>query len=214
VSKENLSQNYYQILGVNEKCNKRDIRLAYLKLCKQFHPDICQSKCPEVIESNKIQFQDISKAYNCLIKESERTAYDRSLWQKNSRRFANTYESNVYNYRESYRKANHSKDNFNDYYSFRSTPFEYMYRSHRNQYKSYYDMNGSPGLPSVLTLICYYLVLYVVLLVVIIMEEIEKNLRQNKLKYKEKTDKLFTNSSQNTSKDNERICIKNNKPLK
>ncbi|CAG2163094.1 unnamed protein product [Oppiella nova] len=76
-----LSQNYYQILGIDEKSDKKRIRLSYLKLCKRFHPDLNQTSDPTAQEVQKSRLQDINKAYNCLINDERRRDYDLLLRQ-------------------------------------------------------------------------------------------------------------------------------------
>lgn len=39
-TKFNLDKNYYEILGLSKKSNIKDIKNAYYKLAKMYHPDI------------------------------------------------------------------------------------------------------------------------------------------------------------------------------
>lgn len=124
-TKQVFTKNYYQILGVNEKSDKKAIRSAYLKLCKQYHPDMNRHiNDRKAIETNKIRFQEISRAYNCLIKDRERSIYDQNLRSGNSR--SSAYQQPHPYYRQSYQRS----ANFNDYYyyNFGKNPFEYNSR--------------------------------------------------------------------------------------
>lgn len=50
--------NYFQILGVSQEADDKDIRVAYLELAKKFHPDV-NGGCTE-------SFLEIQKAYETL----------------------------------------------------------------------------------------------------------------------------------------------------
>ena len=64
-------KNYYEILGVNRKSTKDEIRLSYRKLAKKYHPDTNKS------EESEIMFKDITEAYDTLTNEEKRRKYDR-----------------------------------------------------------------------------------------------------------------------------------------
>lgn len=61
------SQNYYEILGVDEKATQQDIKKAYKKLAMEHHPDKGGSE---------EKFKSISQAYEILGDESKRAQYD------------------------------------------------------------------------------------------------------------------------------------------
>jgi hypothetical protein len=56
-------KNYHQVLGVNPDCTEEEIKKAYRRLAKKYHPDI--NKTPEA--SNK--FIEINEAYEMLIQQ-------------------------------------------------------------------------------------------------------------------------------------------------
>ncbi|WP_103897655.1 molecular chaperone DnaJ [Rickettsia fournieri] len=66
-----MSQNYYQILGVSKTASQADLKKAYLKLAKQYHPDTTDAKDAEK------KFKEINAAYDVLKDEQKRAAYDR-----------------------------------------------------------------------------------------------------------------------------------------
>lgn len=55
-----VKKNYYEILGVSKTASADEIKSAYRKLAKQYHPDI--NKAPEA--QNK--FKEINEAYEVL----------------------------------------------------------------------------------------------------------------------------------------------------
>lgn len=60
----------YQILGVTQKASQADIKKAYKKLVRKWHPD--KNKHPQAED----RFIEISKAYEILSQESKRSEYD------------------------------------------------------------------------------------------------------------------------------------------
>jgi len=66
--------NLYQVLGVSESSSLEEIKKAYRKLAKQFHPDANPND--PVAES---KFKEISAAYDILSDTQKRAAYDNQL---------------------------------------------------------------------------------------------------------------------------------------
>jgi len=56
----NYRKDYYKILGLTEDTNKTEIKKAYKKLARKYHPDINKSKNAEK------KFKQINEAYNIL----------------------------------------------------------------------------------------------------------------------------------------------------
>jgi molecular chaperone DnaJ len=59
--------NYYEVLGVEEKASQDDIKKAYRKLAKEYHPDK---------GGDEAKFKQISEAYDTLSDDGKRNAYD------------------------------------------------------------------------------------------------------------------------------------------
>lgn len=64
-------KNYYEILKVNRKSSKEEIRLSFRKLAKKYHPDTSKE------EDAERMFKDINEAYDTLTDEEKRRKYDR-----------------------------------------------------------------------------------------------------------------------------------------
>jgi DnaJ-class molecular chaperone len=67
-----MAQTPYEILGVRKDASADDIRKAYRKLAKQYHPDLNPGK-PEA----EARFKSISAAYDLLSDPEKRARYDR-----------------------------------------------------------------------------------------------------------------------------------------
>ena len=64
-------QDYYQILGVSRDADKSDIKKAYRKLARQYHPDVNKDANAEE------KFKEVNEAYEVLKDSQKREAYDR-----------------------------------------------------------------------------------------------------------------------------------------
>ncbi len=63
--------NYYEILGVNKNSSQDEIKSAYRKLCREYHPDIAKDK-----QGAEEKFKEINEAYSVLGDEEKRRNYD------------------------------------------------------------------------------------------------------------------------------------------
>lgn len=64
-------QDYYDLLGIPRTASKDDIKKAFRKLARQYHPDV--NKNDEADE----RFKEINEAYEVLSDDQKRAAYDR-----------------------------------------------------------------------------------------------------------------------------------------
>lgn len=68
-----MDKNYYKILGLKEDATSSEIKKAYLKKAKEYHPDVCKDKDAEE------KFKKINEAYGVLKNENTKKEYDDSL---------------------------------------------------------------------------------------------------------------------------------------
>lgn len=67
-------QDYYEILGVERKASEKDIKTAYRKLARKWHPDLHSGKDKEKAEE---KFKLVNEAYEVLSDPEKRNKYDR-----------------------------------------------------------------------------------------------------------------------------------------
>ena len=69
-------KDYYEILGIQRSASQQEIKSAYRKLARKFHPDVNKSSDAQE------KFKDINEAYEVLGDETKRKRYDQlgSAW--------------------------------------------------------------------------------------------------------------------------------------
>ncbi len=71
-----MAKNYYEILGVDKSATADQLKSAYRKLAKQYHPDLYTSKSDAEKKSAEEKFKEINHAYEVLSDDQKRAAYD------------------------------------------------------------------------------------------------------------------------------------------
>jgi curved DNA-binding protein len=71
-------KDYYKILGVDKNASEKDIKAAYRKLARQYHPDVNQESGAEA------KFKEINEAHEVLSDPEKRKKYDMlgTDWQR------------------------------------------------------------------------------------------------------------------------------------
>ena len=62
---------YYELLGVPKKANTKDIRTAFRKLARKYHPDLNPGD-----KSSEEKFKQLQEAYDVLSDAKKRQMYD------------------------------------------------------------------------------------------------------------------------------------------
>ena len=87
-----MARNYYDTLGVNKNASDKDIKQAYRRLAKQYHPDANPDD-----STAEAKFKEINEAYETLSDPDKRAQYDRfgSAYQQFGGRNSGSYYTNV-----------------------------------------------------------------------------------------------------------------------
>ena len=69
-----MAKNFYDRLGVSRKATPEEIKKAYRKLARQYHPDVNPNN-----KEAELRFKEINEAYETLSDEAKRAEYDEGL---------------------------------------------------------------------------------------------------------------------------------------
>ena len=115
-------QNYYQILGVAKSASLADVKKAYAKLAREFHPD------KNSATDAKQKFSEINEAYATLNDEKKRQIYDQTgITGDEQKQYSNAgYSNEVFD--------------FSDFFSYQSGKDS---KGYENLFRDFEDIFGS-----------------------------------------------------------------------
>lgn len=96
--------NYYQILGLQRDVSQEEIKKAYRRIAKQYHPD----SNPGNREAEK-KFKEASEAYEVLGNEEKRENYDHKLIAEQKKSTGESF-ANFFGFRPSDSKTDEGKN--------------------------------------------------------------------------------------------------------
>jgi hypothetical protein len=83
---EMTTKNYFEVLGVGAEASLQDVKRAYVRLAKEYHPDsLGPDTAPLVVKTANQIFDLVTKAYKVLSDEDERKSYTRNLTEPGGR---------------------------------------------------------------------------------------------------------------------------------
>lgn len=99
-----MDKDYYKIMGVSQNATEKDIKMAYRKLARKYHPDLNKEAGAEE------HFKEMGEAYEVLRDPAKRAEYDQYL---KNREFNQAHQRNSWNsaHSESYSQQ---QPQFND----------------------------------------------------------------------------------------------------
>jgi curved DNA-binding protein CbpA len=117
------SKDYYKTLGITEKATEKEIKEAYHKLAKKYHPDLNKGQTSE-------KFKEMSAAYDLLSDKEKRKQYD-ELRGSQSDAFSQSFYDRTKNAQGNY--YNRANQGF-----YKSTEDVFRKRANNEEYKSTY----------------------------------------------------------------------------
>ncbi|XP_034945498.1 dnaJ homolog subfamily C member 4-like [Chelonus insularis] len=136
-------ETYYDVLGISKDASKQDIRLAYLKLSKEKHPD----KNFQQSKESHTHFVKINEAYNVLSKTDLKAQYDDKL------KYGYGNSNRVRVYRTS---SSPGSEDFNMYDTYYNTTIHANRRNVRYKYK-YGNRFGREFTKTQLVFLCIFI---------------------------------------------------------
>lgn len=89
-----MAKDYYDSLGVARNASKEEIRQAYRKLAKQYHPDVNHKKEAEG------KFKEISEAYAVLSNDEKKKQYDSMGTEQFRKKYDDGYIYQGFNFQD------------------------------------------------------------------------------------------------------------------
>ncbi|CAG4951008.1 unnamed protein product [Parnassius apollo] len=182
-------KSHYDILNLRKNCSDKDIKEAYIKLSKEYHPDMNKNARAQE------QFVQVQEAYNVLGKPNTRAQYDSMIEiEINSASYA--YRPHVP-------------------YNLRNNPQYGFYQENRSTgYKSnsYYGVKGVNKLPNTtIIMLCFGIAIVGVILQVVVIRNAylshRRQIREKNMMLAEELDKVRASAQGKTNEAQTRMML-------
>jgi molecular chaperone DnaJ len=100
-------RDYYEVLGISRNASEDQIKQAYRRLAKQYHPDMN----PENRKESEEKFKELSEAYEVLMDKNKRQLYDQYGHEGVSQRFG----PSGFDFRRDFTHTDDLRDIFGDF---------------------------------------------------------------------------------------------------
>ena len=90
-------RDYYEVLGINRSADEKEIKRAYRKLAKKYHPDMNPGD-----KQAEQKFKEITEAYNVLSDQEKKKLYDQYGFEDDSFTGQNTGSYQEYHFEDGY----------------------------------------------------------------------------------------------------------------
>lgn len=107
---------HYRVLGVTRNATKEDIKEAFRRLAIQFHPDKHAQSSKSARDAVTLKFKQVSEAYDILIDDRKRAAYNLSRRGYNNGGNFYSAASGSHGYNNANGNANYYHDGGGSYY--------------------------------------------------------------------------------------------------
>ncbi|MEH6575956.1 MAG: DnaJ C-terminal domain-containing protein [Amphritea sp.] len=106
-------KDYYKILGIKRDAERADVKRAYQKLARKYHPDLSKEK-----ESEE-RFKEVNEAYHALKDPKKRKAYDQlgASWQQ-GQQFKPPPQWSFHSNKSGFNQKDSIPGGFSDFFSF------------------------------------------------------------------------------------------------
>ena len=129
-----MTKDYYKILGVTTESTEQEIKSAYRKLARKWHPDIAGNSSDVVS-----RFKEINEAYEILSDKSKKAEYDTiNRYYNYSSKKAEKKENKEYTTSPDFKnyKKDKSNDSKNSAFNFNWEEFLAKYKDYINKYNA------------------------------------------------------------------------------
>ena len=116
--------NYYDVLGVSKNASQDEIKKAYKKLAKRYHPDIY----PGDISFAEKKMSEINVAYDVLSNPKSKAEYDSRFEVNNYQQYTTST-----NYEDIYRRYSQNNNAYQNYNNYR---YQYNKQNRNQNYES------------------------------------------------------------------------------